>query len=124
MKINPFLSLLLIIVNMVISGCGDNKELNNDIANIADASCKVMNVMQKLMSADPADSAAIAALQLEEKQCQEEIQTKNLAFREKYKSQLNDIKFKKEFNIKFRKAILNCPYLSKEDREMYEKEID
>jgi hypothetical protein len=124
MKINPFLSIILIFVIMVISGCGENKELNTDIATIADANCRFMNVMQKLMTSDTSDSSTIAALQLEEKQCQEEIQKKNLEFREKYKSHLSDKEFKKKYNIKFRKAILNCPYLSKEDREMYEKETD
>ena len=124
MKLNPVLSILLFTVFIVISGCGENKDLNKDVSNIADANCRFMNVMHKLMAADPQDSATIAVLQMEEKQCQEEIQKMNIEFREKYKSQINDRKFKKEYNTEFRKAILNCPHLSKEDKEMFEKESE
>ena len=124
MKIYSALSILLITFIIVISGCGNNNELKKDVASIADAMCKITGVMQKLRTADPADSVTIAALQLEEKQCQAEMQKRNLEFREKYKAQLSDKKFKEQYSREFRKAILNCPHLSKEDRERYEKEIE
>jgi hypothetical protein len=124
MKINSFLSILLIIVIMVFAGCGNDSELKKDVANIANGMCKITGVMQKLSTADPADSVAISELQTEEKRCQTEMTTLTREFQEKYKSSLSDKKFKKRYSREFRKAILNCPYLSKEDREKFEKEID
>lgn len=122
MKINTVLSILLITVIFVFSGCMENKELKKDVANIADAMCRITGVMQKLRAADPADSVAFAKLQKEEKQCEIEMTILNHEFQEKYKSKLSDKKFLKEYGKDFRKAILNCPNLSKEDKERYEKE--
>jgi hypothetical protein len=124
MKINSVLSILLITVIIVIWGCGENKELKKDVANVADAMCKITGVMHKLRVADPADSVAFAELQMEEKQCEIEMNILNQEFQQKYKSKLSDKKFQKEYSREIRKAILNCPHLSKEDRERYEKEID
>ena len=124
MKLIPVSSILLITVIIFISGCGKNKELEKDVADIAESMCKITGVMNKLIAADPADSATISRLQIEEKQCQEEMHKRNLEFREKYKSQLNDKTFRKEYSRAIRKAILNCPHLTKEDRERYEKEIE
>lgn len=124
MKIKHILSILLIAVISIISGCGENKELKKDVANIADAMCKITGVMHKLRAADPADSVAFAELQMEEKQCEIGMTILNQEFQQKYKSKLSDKKFKKEYSREIRKAILNCPHLSKEDRERYEKEIE
>jgi hypothetical protein len=124
MKIHTVFSILLITVNIGISSCGKNKDLEKDVANIAESMCKITGVMNKLIAADPADSSTISRLQLEEMQCQEEMHKRNFEFREKYKTQLSDKKFKEQYSREFRKAILNCPHLSKEDRERYEKEIE
>ena len=124
MKLIPGSSILLIIVIIFITGCGKNKELEKDVEGIAESMCKITGVMNKLIAADPADTATISRLQTEEKQCQEEMQKRNLEFREKYKSQLSDKKFKDQYSKEFRKAILNCPNLSKEDRERYAKEVE
>jgi hypothetical protein len=124
MKINPFFFIILITVIIVISGCGENKELKKDVANIADAMCKITGAFHKLSEASPADSVAFEELQMEAKQCQIEMTILNNEFQQKYKSNLTNNKFKKEYSREFRKAILNCPHLSKEDREKYEKEIE
>jgi hypothetical protein len=124
MKIRPVLSIFLITVIIVISGCGNNKELKKDVAGIAASMCKITGVMHKLRAADPADSVAFKELQMEAKQCQIEMTILNQEFQQKYKSKITDEKFKKEYSREFRKAILNCSYLSKEDRERYEKEIE
>ena len=124
MKLRPVLSILVITVIIVISGCG-NKELKKDVGNFAEAVCKYTGVMNKLRAAvAAADSVAIAGLQMEEKQCQTEMNILNQKFQEKYKSKLSDTTFRKEYSREIRKAILKCPHLSKEDRERFEKEID
>lgn len=124
MKIKPVLSILLIAVIIVISGCGNNKELKKDVTNIADAMCKITGVMHKIRAADPADSVLMADLKMEEKKWEIEMTILNQEFQQKYKSKLSDKKFQKEYAREIRKAIINCPNLSKEDRERYEKEID
>ena len=125
MKINPGLPILLVTFLIVISGCGYNKELKKDVTAFAEAVCKYNGVMNKLKAAvESEDSVAIAKLQLEENQCQTELNLLNSNFREKYKSKLNDTTFRKEYSREIRKAILKCPNLSKEDRERFEKESD
>ena len=124
MKSNKVLSVFLITIIIVISGCGENKELKKDVTNIADAMCKITGAFHKLRAADPADSIAFAELQMEAKQCQIEMTILNHEFQQKYKSKLSNKKFQKEYSREIRKAILNCPNLSKEDREKYEKEIE
>jgi hypothetical protein len=125
MKIRPVLSIILITVIIFISGCGDNnKELKKDVAGIAESMCRITGVMHKLRAADPADSVAFKELQKEAHQCQIEMTILNQEFQQKYKSKLSDEKFKKEYSREIRKAILNCPHLSKEDRERYQKEIE
>jgi len=124
-KINPGLSLFLVTLLFVISGCGHNQELKKDVTAFADAVCKYNGVMNKLKAAVEAeDSVAIAKLQLEENQCQTEMNLLNQNFQEKYKSRLSDTTFRKEYSKEIRKAILKCPNLSKEDRERFEKETD
>ena len=124
MKYSILLSLILFVFIFFLSGCGNDNELQKDIAGIADGMCKITGVMQKLSVADPADSVAIAKLQMEEKQCQTEMTALTREFQEKYKSKLTDKEFKKEYSKEFRKAILNCPHLSQEDREKFEKEVE
>jgi hypothetical protein len=124
MKINAGLYILLVTVILVISGCGENKELKKDVTNIADAMCRITGAMHKVRAADPSDSVEFAKLQSEVKQCQIEMTILNQEFQQKYKSKLGDKKFQKEYSREIRKAIINCQYLSKEDRERYEKEID
>ena len=124
MKINLLLSIILVIFIIFLSGCRNDNELKKDVADIADGMCKITGVMQELSVADPDDSVAIAKLQMDEKQCQTEMTTLTREFQEKYKSKLSDKKFKKEYSKEFRKAILNCPHLSKEDREKFEKEVE
>ena len=125
MKINPGLPILLVTFLIVISGCGYNKELKKDVTAFAEAVCKYNGVMNKLkVAVESEDSAAITKLQLEENQCQTEMNLLNRNFQEKYKSKLSDTTFRKEYSREIRKAILKCPNLSKEDRERFEKEID
>jgi hypothetical protein len=124
MKINRVLSVFLILTLIVISGCGENKELKKDVTDIADAMCKITGVMNKIRAADPADTLALAEFRMEEKKLEIEMTILNHEFQEKYKSKLSDKSFQKEYAREIRKAILNCPNLSKEDRERYEKEIE
>ena len=44
-------------------------------------------------------------------------------FGEKYGEKTKNTDFNKKFAQELRRAMLNCPYLSKEDRDQFEKEL-
>ena len=123
MKINPIISIFLIALIIIVSGCGKNKEFKKDVANIADAMCKNIEIMSKLKAANPQDSIVLNGLQLKAHNVQTEMTILYTAFRQKYGNKLKDSIFNKDFANELRKAMLSCQYLSKEDRERFEKEI-
>ncbi len=112
-----------LILIILISSCTD-KQLRKDTLPIADAMCRNIEAMTKLKNANPADSAGIAQLQEHARQVQIEMTVVYSEFKEKYKDKLNDKKFNDKFSKELRKAMLNCPYLSKEDKENFEKELE
>jgi hypothetical protein len=122
MKIKSILSILFIA--LILSGCSKNKELKEDASNIADAMCKSIEVMNRLKAIDPQDTVKINDLQLNYQSLQSEMEILYAEFRKKYENRLKDLQFNKDFANELRKAILNCRYLSKEDRMKYEKEIE
>jgi hypothetical protein len=122
MNIKPILSFLFIA--FIISGCGKNKELKKDASDIADAMCRSIEIMNRLKATDPQDTVKINDLQLKYQRIQSEMEILYTEFRKKYEDRMKDPQFNKEFANELRKAILNCRYLSKEDRVKYEKEIE
>ena len=122
MKIKSILSILFIA--LILSGCSKNKELKEDASNIADAMCKSIEVMNRLKAIDPQDTVKINDLQLKYQSLQSEMEILYTEFRKKYEDRMKDPQFNKDFANELRKAILNCRYLSKEDRMKYEKEIE
>ncbi len=107
----------------IFTSCGDSK-LKKDTQPIADAMCRNIEAMNKLRNVNPADSTAIVQLQENARQVQIEMTVVYNEFKEKYKDKLNDEKFNKKFAKELRKAMLDCPYLSKEDRANFEKETE
>jgi len=114
---------LMIVIIIALAGCGGNKELKRDAKDIADVMCKNIDVMNRVRAANPADTAQVAKLQQEAKQVQIEMTIVYQEFKEKNKNKLTDDKFNKDFARELRKAMLECPHLSKEDREAFEKEF-
>jgi hypothetical protein len=112
------------IVGMVLlfSGCG-NRELKEDAAKVGDAMCRNIEVMNKMKATNPADSVTMEKLRKEAHQLQIEMTIVYKEFGDKYKEQTKDPKFNKKFNRELRKAMLDCPSLSKQDREMFEKDL-
>lgn len=86
--------------------------------------CKSIEAMSKLKAANPDDSAEVSKLQAKQKQAEIEMQVLYQDFRTKYKDKITDEKFSKEFALELRKSMLDCQYLSKEDRANFEKEIN
>jgi len=116
--------LILAAVVMAFSSCKrENKELQKDAKNIAIAMCRNIETMQNLKTADPADSVKINQLRTKEKDAEVEMTILYQEFKAKYKEKTSDKKFSEEFAKELRKAMLDCPYLSKEDRANFEKEM-
>ncbi|MCX6244599.1 MAG: hypothetical protein NTU98_07815 [Bacteroidetes bacterium] len=107
----------------ILSGCG-NRELKKDASKIGDLMCRNIEVMNKLRATDPADTITTAKLQAQGEQIQNEMQVVYKEFGEKYKDKTKDPKFGKAFNRELRKAMLDCPHLSKKDRELFEKDLE
>jgi hypothetical protein len=120
---NPLLKLSLIFAVIILVSCSGNKELKKDAKNIAIAMCRNIETMNNLKAADPADSAKMIQLRAKEKEAEVEMTVLYQEFKAKYKEKVSDPKFSKEFATELRKAMLDCPYLSREDRASFEKEI-
>ena len=119
------LKVILLSVVIALTSCsGANKELKKDAGNIAVAMCRNIETMNNLKAADPADSAKINELRAKEKEAEVEMTILYQEFKAKYKEKTSDKKFSEEFAKELRKAMLDCPYLSKEDRASFEKEIN
>jgi hypothetical protein len=120
---NPLLKLSLIFAVIILVSCGGNKELKKDAKNIAVAMCRNIETMNNLKAANPDDSAKMIQLRAKEKEAEVEMTVLYQEFKAKYKEKVSDPKFSKEFATELRKAMLDCPYLSREDRASFEKEI-
>ncbi|MCX6287900.1 MAG: hypothetical protein NTY96_12375 [Bacteroidetes bacterium] len=118
------LSIIFVTSVIILTSCGGNAELKKDAKNIAVAMCRNIETMNNLKAANPADSAKINQLRAKEKQAEVEMTILYQEFKAKYKEKVSDKKFSEEFSRELRKAMLDCPYLSKEDRASFEKEIN
>ena len=107
---------------LLFSGCG-NKGLKEDAIKIGDAMCRNIEIMNKLRAANPSDSANLEKLHSQQHQLQIEMTILYKEFGDKYKEKTKDQKFNKDFARELRKAMLDCPSLSKEDREQFEKDL-
>jgi hypothetical protein len=122
---NPQKLFLPVIVGIVLilSGCG-NRELKEDAAKVGDAMCRNIDIMNKMRDADPADSVTLQKLKMQAHQLQIEMTIVYKEFGDKYGDKTKDPKFNKKFNRELRKAMLDCPSLSKKDRDLFEKELN
>ena len=118
---NAFFPAILGVV-LFFSSC-ENRELKEDAAKIGDAMCRNIEIMNKMKAANPADSAVMQKLRSQAHQLQIEMTIVYKEFSDKYGDKTKDLKFNKKFNRELRKAMLDCPSLSKKDREMFEQEL-
>ena len=105
----------------IFSSC--KNELMDDAAKVGDAMCRNIEIMNKIKAANPSDSVNMQKLRSEAHQLEIEMTIVYKEFGDKYGDKTKDPAFNKKFNRELRKAMLNCPSLSKEDRELFEKEI-
>lgn len=118
---NLFLPAFIGVV-LLFSGCG-NRELKEDAAKVGDAMCRNIEIMNKIKAANPADSVTMQNLRSQAHQLEIEMTIVYKEFGDKYGEKTKDPKFNKKFNRELRKAMLDCPSLSKKDRELFEEEL-
>ena len=107
---------------LLFSGCG-NREMKEDASKIGDAMCRNIEIMNKLKAANPTDSVTMQKLRSQAHQLEIEMTIVYKEFGDKYGEKTKDPKFNKKFNRELRKAMIDCPSLSKKDREMFEQEL-
>jgi hypothetical protein len=124
-NMNPSRLFLTFFIGVLIflTGCKGNSRLRKDAEKIADAMCRNIEVMNQLRAANPTDTANIIKLQQKKEELRNEMEVLYKEFETKYAKQKGNEKFNKDFSRELRRAMLNCPYLSKEDRENFEKEV-
>jgi hypothetical protein len=108
-----------------VTGCG-NSGLTKDAERIADAMCRSKGATEKLTleaSKTSADSAKIHQLKGESDKIQQEMMAMYQEFNKKYASKIGDKKFNKEFGKELSKALLNCQYLSEDDKKMLKEKM-
>jgi hypothetical protein len=108
---------------LILSGCG-NRELKEEAAKVGDAMCRNIEIMNKMRDADPADSVTLQKLKMQAHQLEIEMTIVYKEFGDKYGDKTKDPKFNKRFNRELRRAMLDCPSLSKKDRDLFEKELN
>ena len=89
--------------------------------------CRIMEASNKILltkSTDPLDTLTLQELQMKKHDLEIEMTILNTEFNQKYGKQTKDEKFVKDFGSEIKKSMLKCKYLSKEDREKYEKEAE
>jgi hypothetical protein len=108
---------------LIFAGC-KHDDLSKDAQVIGDAMCKNIEISGKLRAVNPNDTAAINKLQRESKALSTEMTILYTEFKEKWGEKAKDKEFSKKFSNELRKAMLNCPHLSKEDREQFKKDLE
>ena len=128
MKIKYFLSFFLLSGILFFTGCHKkNKEFQKDVDGLGDVMCRIMEASNKILltkSTDPLDTLTLQELQMKKHDLEIEMTILNTEFNQKYGKQTKDEKFVKDFGSEIKKSMLKCKYLSKEDREKYEKEAE
>lgn len=123
MKIKGKIVALLAIAVIGLTGCGSN-ELDKDVAPLADAMCKFIEIQNNLRTAIEAnDSLNIQKYSADKHKMTTEITILNAEFNEKYGDLVKDQEFGKKFKKSMNKLMIDCPSLSAEDRDKMEAEL-
>lgn len=123
MKIKEKMIALLVTLLIGFSGCGSN-ELDKDVAPLADAMCKFIEMQNNLKAAVEAnDSLKIQRYSADKHKMTVEITILNNEFQEKYGDLVKDQEFGKKFKKAMNKAMIDCAALSAEDRDRMEAEL-
>lgn len=128
MKIISLLSTILLALSLsFITSCSNSDaEFKKDVDSLADVYCRILEVSNNLLLAQTkqqTDNKTIETLMEKKKQLEEEQAKLNAEFRNKYEKRFKDPQFMKKVSNGINESMLNCKFLSKEDKEQYQKEI-
>lgn len=119
-KIVAFIAIALI----GLAGCGGSGQLDKDVAPLADAMCKFIEIQNNLKAAIEAnDSLNIQKYSADKHKMTVEITVLNNEFQEKYGDLVKDQEFGKKFKKSMNKGMIDCAALSPEDRDKMEAEL-
>jgi hypothetical protein len=119
------LLILLLPGILLFSGCkNEKKQFEKDVARIGEAMCRSMEIMNKLKATNPDDTTKIADLQKKNEELQSEMAKLYSDFKDQYASKMDDPQFGKDFKAEIKKVMLQCKYLSNEDREKFLREAE
>ncbi|MGA2822812.1 MAG: hypothetical protein ABSE72_04735 [Bacteroidales bacterium] len=107
---------------LLFSGCG-NRDLKEDAVKVGDVMCRNIEIMNKIKAVNSVDSVTMQKLRLRAHQLEIEMTIVYKEFGDKYGEKTKDPKFNKKFNRELRKVLIDCPSLSKKDREIFEQEL-
>jgi len=115
---------LLAIVFIGFFGCGGSDKLDKDVAPLAEAMCKFIEIQNNLKAAMEAnDSLNVQKYSADKHKMTTEITVLNNEFQEKYGDLVRDQEFGKKFKKSMNKLMIDCPALSAEDRDKMEAEL-
>lgn len=117
-------NLMISVIFLFILGCGSQDNLKEDAKKIGDAMCRSLDVMNRLRSADPTDTALISKLSTELTNIQTEMATMYEAFNAKWGEKAKEEGFIKSFKKELHKTMVECKSLSEEDRATFLKELE
>ena len=120
-----FICVILFFGILCFSGCRhEDKSFIKDVAALGDARCRFLEVSNKLLATAPQDVANFQELKSKLNDLDKEMTTLNAEFKSKYGKKMTDPGFIKDFKTEIRRSMLNCKFLSKEDREIFMKEVE
>ena len=122
MKLRTLLAAIILSGLIIAAGC-KSSDMKKDAEKIGDAMCRNLELSGKLRTINPNDTASLAKLQAQSNKLQEEMNKLYSDFKDKWGEKVKDKEFSKKFSDELRRAMLNCPHLSKEDREQFQRDL-
>ena len=116
------LFLAFLVLCACLTGCGPDP-MQKDVKQLGDVWCRYLEIMNKRQYVDPEDTLADSRTESEVEKILSEMDSLNEKIQKKYAEKTNDSVFTRRFNTELQKVMLNCPHLSKSDREKIEKEL-
>jgi hypothetical protein len=125
MTVRKVLFGVMIVGAMTLAACRSNEDLKEEVRPVADEMCKFIDVENQIKTAaKAADSAALDSLEKVRHQIQIEMTVLNQEFNGKFKDKIRDAEWLKTYKKAMNEALLECPHLSAQDREMMEQGME
>jgi hypothetical protein len=122
MNIKNKVFLAFLVLTVCLFGCGPDP-VQKDAKQLSEVWCRYIEIMSRRQIVDPEDTVADSRVESELEKVMGEMDSLNTIIRKKYGEKTKDTSFSRRFKRELQKAMLNCPNLSKTDRDKIEKEL-